>query len=130
MAEKDVVFKNFWSQFAPAYDETSVPDEKDIIAIHGSAFPRITYDVVLGDTMNENAMSASLWDRSSSWNGVMAVFDQINDTLSNGGVILPCDGGGLWIKKASPWAQRLGDASDDSIRRLLLNISVEFITDN
>lgn len=128
--DKDIVLHNFWSQFAPAYNENSVPDERDIVAIHGSAFPRITYDMVMGDSMDENAMSASVWDRSSSWNGVFDIFNQINDTLGNGGVILPCNGGGLWVKKASPWAQTLGDASDDSIRRIFLNISVEFITDN
>lgn len=128
--DKDIVLHNFWAQFAPAYDENSVPDNKDIIRIHGSAYPRITYDLVLDDSINECAMSASIWDRSSSWEGVTEIFESINDTLSNGGVILPYQGGGMWIKKASPWAQRMGDSSDDSIKRIFLNISVEYISNN
>ena len=129
--DKDIVLHNFWSGFGvPAYDENSVPDDKEIAQINGSAFPRITYDIVEGDTFDSVAMSGSVWDRSSSWNGVYEIFNQINDTLSNGGVILPCNGGGLWIKKASPWVQRMGDSSDDAIRRLFMNITVEFITNN
>ena len=37
------------------------------------------------------------------------------------------DGGAFWIKKASPWAQRMAEASDDTIRRIFLNASIEFI---
>ena len=117
--------QNFWSGFGvPAYDENSVPDDQYRV------FPHITYDVVVGDTMDETAMSASIWTRSSQWISAIQLHDAVNDTLSNGGVILPCDTGGLWIKKASPWAQRLGDASDGSVKRILLNISVEFVTRN
>lgn len=123
--DKDIVIHRFWAGFGvPAYDENSVPDEQR------NVFPRITYDIVQGDTFDQVAMSGSVWDRSTSWDGVYDVFNQINDSLSNGGVILPCDGGGLWIKKASPWAQRMGDESDDSVRRIFMNISVEFITNN
>lgn len=115
--------QNFWSGFGvPAYDENSVPDEQYRV------YPHITYDVVLGESMDETAMSASIWTRSSSWKSASDLFNLVNDTLSNGGVILPYEQGGLWIKKASPWAQRLGDASDGSVKRIFLNISVEFIS--
>lgn len=115
--------QNFWSGFGvPAYDENSVPDDQYKV------FPHITYDVVIGDTMDETAMSASIWTRSSQWISAIQLYDAVNDALNNGGVILPCDGGGLWIKKGSPWAQRLGDASDGSVKRIFMNITVEFIS--
>ena len=114
---------NFWSGFGvPAYDENSVPDEQYRV------FPHITYDVVIGDTMDETAMSASIWTRSSTWTTAVALYDEVNNALKNGGKVMPCDGGGIWIKKASPWVQRMGDSSDNSVRRIFMNISVEFLS--
>ena len=123
--DKQQALHNFWAGFnVPAYDENSVPDSMR------NTFPRITYDVVVDDFLHSTAMSASLWDRSSSWAGVIGLLTDIESKISNGGYILPYDDGALWIKKANPWAQRMGEPSDDTIRRIFLNIEVEFISNS
>ena len=39
----------------------------------------------------------------------------------------PFDGGAIWIKKANPFAQRLAEADDDMVRRIVINCEYEFI---
>lgn len=110
----------FWSGFSwPAYDESSVPD--------GAKFPYITYEA--GDFFfedGERQLSASLWTRSTSWSSVIAKSQEIADAIDRGsGICLPCKGGNLRIYRGTPWAQRMGDPADGSIRRIVLTIYME-----
>lgn len=110
----------FWSGFGlKAYDETSVPD--------GTELPYITYEAGDDDFGHPIALSASLWYRSSSWAGITEKEMQIADFIGRGGRMLAYDGGALWIQKASPWAQRMAEPSDDTIRRIVLNIQLEVL---
>lgn len=110
----------FWSSFDwKAYDENSVPDD--------AVLPYITYDVVLDDFGHEVAMSASLWDRSTSWENVSLKNIEIANRIGRGGVLVHYDQGGFWLRKANPWAQRVGEDAEGDIKRILLNISVEYI---
>ena len=109
----------FWSSFTwKAYDETSVPDT--------AVLPRITYEVAVGEFGTPVSLTASLWERSTSWVGVTNKAEEIYANIGRGGIVLHYDGGTLWIRRGSPWAQRMGD-SDDTIRRIVLNIEAEFI---
>ena len=40
----------------------------------------------------------------------------------------PCDGGAVWLKRAEPFAQSMGDSNDDMIKRKIINISAEYLT--
>lgn len=116
---KEQAYHAFWAQFAPAYDETSVPD--------GAGFPRITYEGVSDDFGEQIASSASIWTRSSSWSEAETLKKQIEQKITRGGIMKATDGGAIWIKRGNPFAQRLGDPSDDLIRRIVLNLELEFI---
>ena len=110
----------FWSSFGlPAYDETSVPD--------GAQLPYITYEVSSDDFGNIVPQVASLWYRSMSWIDITEKEMQISDFIGRGGRTLRYNGGAMWISKGSPWAQRMSDESDDMIRRIVMNIQVEFL---
>lgn len=118
--DKLQAYHSFWASFGwKAYDETSVPD----IAV----LPYITYEVAVDYFDNELALTASLWSRSTSWVDITAKEKEIAELIGRGGLIIPYAGGGLWIKRGNPWAQRMSDSSDDMIRRIVLNISIEFI---
>lgn len=118
----------FWSGFGiPAFDEGSVPDESERIAAYGSAFPYITYEVSSDDFGSQIPMTASLWYRSTSWQDVTAKEQQISDYIGRGGRMIAYSGGAMWVQKATPWAQRLEDPSDETIRRIVLNIQVEYM---
>lgn len=118
----------FWNGFnVPAFDENSVPDEKDRIALSGKAFPYITYEVTSDEFGNKLAQTASLWYRSSSWAGATKKEQEIADYIGRGGRLVKYDGGAIWVCKGSPWAQRMDDSSDELIKRIILNVEIEFL---
>lgn len=110
----------FWNGFGlVAYDENTVPDN--------AILPYITYEASKGFFNESIAMSASIWYHSSSWAGVTTKEEQISDFIGRGGRMISFDGGAFWISKGTPWAQRMSDPSDEMIRRVVLNVEVEFI---
>lgn len=114
---------SFWSSFGiPAYDENTVPTGDDL-----PAFPYITYDAVISNLDHPVAMSASLWYYGTSWTAITAKLAEIEAELGRGGVTLPINDGAVWIKKGSPFAQRMSD-ENDMIRRIYINIEAEFFT--
>lgn len=126
MADKSQALHGFWSSFTlPAYDESTVPTGDN-----APAFPYITYNVVMDSLDSTVSLTASVWYRSSSWADITAKADEINNKIGNGGRIVPYDNGALWIKRGTPFAQRMADDSDDMIRRIYLNIEAEFLSAN
>ena len=118
---KAAAIYQFWNSFGlTAYEENSVPDD--------SAFPYITYQPVTGSFERQIPLAASIWYRSESWTAVNAKTDEISQKISRGGKVIPCDGGAIWLKRGQPFAQSMGDESDDLIKRKYLNITAEFIT--
>lgn len=122
---KAAALYSFWASFGiPAYEESAVP-----AGDNAPKFPYLTYQVVTDSIGGEVTMVASVWYRSTSWVDANAKAEEISTALS-GGKIIPCDGGALWLKRGTPFAQSMGDPSDDKIRRKLLNVSAEYITLN
>lgn len=118
---KAAAIYQFWNSFGlTAYEENSVPDD--------AAFPYITYQLVTDSFDSEIPLTASIWYRSASWVGINAKTEEISQTISRGGKIIPCDGGAIWLKRGQPFAQSMVDESDDLIKRKYLNITAEFMT--
>lgn len=117
---KEQALDTFWNSFGwEAYDENTVPDEVIL--------PHITYTSATDSIDRNVALSASLWDRSTSWASVTNKKNQINDYIGLGGVLVPYNGGAIWIRRGQPFAQRMSDV-DDGIRRIYLNITAEYIS--
>ena len=118
---KAAAIYQFWNRFGlTAYEENSVPDD--------AAFPYITYQLVTDSFDSEIPLTASLWYRGESWTDINAKTEEISQKISRGGKIIPCDGGVIWLKRGQPFAQSMGDESDDLIKRKYLNITAEFMT--
>lgn len=116
--KKEEALHQFWSSFGvPAYDENTVPED--------AALPRITYSVSVAGFDRPVSLTASIWSRSRSWVQVTEIKDSIEDSLGLGGTTVPYEGGLLWIKPREPFAQRMSD-TDDSIRRIVLNLEAEY----
>ena len=110
----------FWERFGvAAYDENTVPEN--------ATFPRITWTYAEDDFERPVALSASVWDRSYSWARVQSLAETIRLEIGYGGILIPCEGGQIWLKTGAPFAQRMGD-DDDAIRRIYINIEAEFLT--
>lgn len=119
---KAAAIYNFWNTFLTAYEENSVPTD--------ATFPYITYQLVTDSFDTDVQMTASIWYRSSSWIEANAKAEEISNYIGRGGVFLNCDGGKIWIKRGTPFAQNMGDESDNLIKRKYLNITAEFFTAN
>lgn len=122
--DKIQALHSFWSNFdLKAYEENSVPDDLEM--------PYITYEVQSGSFYDGNiALSASLWYHSSSWASITQKADEISKFISMSGRLIECDDGCLWVKRRSPFAQNLVDDTDDKVKRIIISVSVEFLTEN
>lgn len=123
--DKAQAIHKFWSSFGiPAYDSATVPTGSD-----APMFPYITYDVQTDSMDNVLPMSGSIWYRSTSWEQITHKTEDVARTIgSRGYYIDTLDNGYVWITKGTPFAQRMSDPDDDMIRRMYINISVEFLT--
>lgn len=118
--DKLQAYHSFWSGFGlPAYEVTSVPDN--------ATMPYITYESSSDDFGNTLALSASVWYWSSSWADCISKVKEISTKIGRGGKLVKYDGGAFWIKKGTPWANRLNMNDNDSVRRINMNIELEFI---
>lgn len=123
--DKAKALYSFWSSFGiPVYDENTVPTDGDT-----PDFPYITYNTATDSIGNVVLLTASLWYHSSGWQDIERKANEIARYIAkNGHKIVPVDGGYIYITKGSPFAQRMADESDDMIRRMVLNITVEYLT--
>ena len=118
---KAAAIYQFWNSFGlTAYEENTVPTD--------AAFPYITYQLVTDSFDREIQLTASIWYRSESWTAINAKTEEISQKISRGGKIISCDGGAIWLKRGQPFAQNMGDESDNLIKRKYLNITADFMT--
>lgn len=117
-------YDTFWNRFGiKFYEESAVPDKE--------AFPYGTYESSLNSFDDGKlALDASLWYKSMSWESAMLLTDRISKFIGEGGVTVPYDGGMIWVTRRSPFARRLGDESDDQIRRVIIGVNIEFVDAN
>lgn len=120
---KGQAIQKFWESFGiPAYDETSVPDK--------AQFPYITYQVHTSSLDGLCITNASIWYRSYSWKEISEKTEEISKAIAQmNPPSVKIDGGRFYVTKGVPFAQRMRDESDDAIRRMLLNINYEFLTE-
>ena len=124
MMTKQQALLFFWSQFGvPAYDETDVPDDANVDEGY------ITFQKIEGEFESPVYPTASIWVRSTSWKKAERIKNSINEKLDRGGQIIKIEGGRVWFQKGSPFAQAMAE-SDRMIRRFVINIAVEFLTEN
>lgn len=113
---------NFWSGFGwKAYNNYSVPEQNRLPDRY------IVYEASTDDFGTEIAQTASLYCRSTSWEDIVAMEELIAKTIGRGGILCNYDGGAFWVRKASPWSQRLDEPSDDSMRLIVLNYTIEYL---
>ena len=122
--DKAQFYHNFWSSFTwPAYDESTVPEKGENKAL----LPYITYMTIEDEFEHPVYPSASLWTYGTSWATVSQKAKEIAQYIGYGGKIFRLDSGLVWIQRGHPFAQRMTE-EDDMIRRIVLNIDVEFLT--
>ena len=118
---KQQAYNAFWSGFGiPAYEENTVPE--------GAVLPYITYQVITDDLTGVVMPTASIWDRSTSWKKVDDLSEYIAYKISTMNTV-KLDHGRMFISKGFPFAQHMSEDGDSAIRRVVLNIAVQFLTE-
>lgn len=131
---KQQAFNNFWNRFGVlAFEENSVPSDEvfDALIKAGkitSKFPYITYQVLTDDISGSVFPTASIWDKSNSWERSDLLSNQIAEYIQKMNTI-KLDDGRMFITKGSPYSQHMTEEGDPSIRRIILNIGVQFFTE-
>ena len=131
---KQQAYNAFWSGFGVlAFEENSIPDDKvieDLIKAGAatSKYPYITYQVITDDLGNSVFPMASIYDKSSSWERADVLANTISRKIQTMDTI-KLDNGRMFITKGSPFAQHMGEEGDFSIRRININLGVEFFTE-
>lgn len=121
---KAAAIQSFWQSFElEAYEENSLPTGD-----YAPEQPYITYELITDSFDSDVPLTGSLWYRSSSWIEANAKSEEISRYIGRGGVILPCDGGAVWIRRGSPFSQGMGDDNDDMLKRKYINITADFLT--
>lgn len=131
---KQQAYNAFWRSFGVlAFEENAVPDDKTIQALidAGQAeakFPYITYQVITDSLGNVVFPTASIYDKSTSWERSDLLSNLIARKIKQMNTI-KLDEGRMFITTGTPFAQHMDEQGDSSIRRIVLNLGVEFFTE-
>lgn len=119
----------FWNSFGlKAFEENYVKDADENGNPIKPEFPYITYQLVTDSFDREVVATANVWYRDYGWKAINAKTEEISKKIGASGKKIAVDDGGIWIKRGQPFAQNMGDESDDLIKRKYINISIVFIT--
>lgn len=117
---REQTFQAWASGFGlPAYAATSVPDDAEM--------PYITYAFGFnGFDAGDYEAELNIWFRGSGERPANRKAEEIYRSLGFGGTMLPCDEGGIWIKRGIPFCQSLRDEPD--VHRRYINVLIENLT--
>lgn len=130
---KQQALNAFWSGFGVlAFEENTVPDDEAIqslidAGVAPSKFPYITYQVLTDSLDAPVNPTASIWDRNTSWERSDVLSNQIAEKIQKMTPI-KLDDGRMFITTGTPYSQHFREEVDSSIRRVVLNLQVEFFT--
>ena len=119
---KEQALHNFFNSFGiVGHRSTSVL--KDVV------LPYLTYDAPVSSFGEDSvSITVQLYYYTESETEPDAKAEEIRQAISMGGVIVPCDGGAIWLRWGAPWCQSLVDDTDKNIKRRYINITAEYLT--
>ena len=121
MQTKTAALQSWLERFGlPVYASQAVPESAEL--------PYMTYALVDGAWGDgEQALTVNTWRRTTSEAKANADVEAIAQVLGLGGEIVPCKGGGFWIKRGEPFAQA-ADSDAQGVKRRYINLTIEYLT--
>lgn len=112
---------NFWSGFGiPAFPSHSVPEEQ--------SYPYLTYEISLAQYGDPPVnIAVQLWYHTDSEAVPNEKVMEISARIGRGGIMIPCDGGGIWMTKGSPFCLHINDPEDRIVKLRQLNINLAYV---
>ena len=116
---------SFFSSFGiPAYNEDYIYSADTVLPL-----PYVTYNVQLDNFRGgSRPIVMTAWYRTTTPKPLEEFENAVAENIGINGKVIQCDGGYIWIKRGSPFAQPLDDSSDKFVKRVIINLSVEFNT--
>lgn len=113
---------DFFGDITTAYPSDNVPDNP--------TYPYVTVEPRIG-YFNDGQVPVqlNLWHRTESDAAINAIARNIGDAIGYGGTTVACDNGWIWIMRGTPFIVPVTVTDDDAIKRRLINVSIDFITD-
>ncbi len=106
----------------PAYPIGAVPGDDDI------TYPYMVYENSVGNPGDKPVyIVARLYYYTSSERLINDKVDEIASRIGKGGRMLSYDGGGIWIRRGSPWSNPITEPNNPAIKGRQLNITLEFL---
>lgn len=119
----EAALDSFYNSFGlPAYPSVAVPKEKK--------YPYITYEYVSGLWLDKQFPTLNIWQKGTDISTLNRKVRQIGAEIHDGGKTIECDGGMLWITPGTPFSYITNDPEDDNVLRAVININIEFLTNN
>ena len=120
---KGKALNGFLSSIMTAYAESEVPKD--------ASLPYLTYEFASGAWGDgEIPITVNMYFYTDSEAVPNAKAQELSEAIGLGGVILPYEGGALWLKRGSPFCQSMYDDTEHQIKRRYINLSAEFISEN
>lgn len=120
---KDMALQAWLEQFAPAWADGCVPDN--------TPFPYLTWQFADGDFFGGPVnLRVDLWFRTAGEQLPNALAQNMAQAIGHAGVLLPCDGGFIWLRRGSPWCRSFTDDTDRAVKRRALNLTADYLTEN
>lgn len=113
----------FWRLFSwTAYNELTVPDNA------GDKY--ISFEQSTGSLGDILYLTAHLWHcNATDWSILHAKAKEIEQKIGYDAYIMPIQGGRMIIKRGSPFSQDMRDGTEKRTLSILLNITVEYVTE-
>ena len=130
MGEKDKTqaLHDFWSSFGWLAIDEQIAFDEGVMEEWGNPNKYITYEAATGSLGDSIPLTASLWHRSTSWATVEAMVKTISGAIGLGGKVINITGGKLWILRRDPFSRRMSDEDKNDMRRIIINITAEYLT--
>lgn len=120
---KGAALQSFFDGIMTSYAASAVPDD--------ATLPYLTYELITSAWGGgEVGLTVNMWFRTTSEKEPNEAVDKLSKAIGLGGVFLHCDDGVIWLKRGSPWAQSMTDATDKTIKRRYINVTAEYLTMN
>lgn len=115
---KAAAINEYFNKFITAYPSTAVPED--------ASYPYMTYEYATDDFDHPVSITVQAYFHTESEAIPNAFADELADDIGRGGVVIPYDGGAVWMTKGTPFVNSLSE-QDNTFKRRIFNITLEFI---
>ena len=114
--KRTAVLQNFFERFMPkVYPVGNVPEDVEL--------PYLTYENRMPGKLEETELTVHLYFYSESEAVPNTKAEEICDALRDGGQLLPCDDGAVWLRTSIPEWYGAQDSTSRVLKHRIINLT-------